>query len=87
MNIDTAIGTGTDLKGQLKQNIGEATNDPALQQDGTLDQISGQARKGFGAVRDFAKRQPVAAAVAGALGLAFISKLLGHPLAPGRNGR
>jgi uncharacterized protein YjbJ (UPF0337 family) len=87
MNIDTAIGQGTDLKGQLKQGVGDATNDPALQQDGAIDRVSGQARKGFGAVRDFAKQQPVAAAVAGALGLALVSKLLGRPLVPGRNGR
>ena len=43
MNIDTAIGEGTNLKGQLKQGLGDATNDPVLQQDGTVLDVSDPA--------------------------------------------
>jgi uncharacterized protein YjbJ (UPF0337 family) len=78
MNVDTLVGEGTDLKGQFKQGLGDATNDPKLQQDGMVDQLSGQARKGIGAVRDFAREQPLAAAaVAGVLGLAVLGGLKG----------
>jgi len=79
MNIDTLAGEGTDMKGRLKTSLGDATGDQGLQQDGTIDQLSGQARKGFGAVRDFASRQPVAAAaIAGVAGLALLGGLRGR---------
>ena len=78
MNIDTLAGEGTDMKGRLKTGLGNATNDPGLQQDGMVDQLSGQARKGIGAVRDFAREKPLAAAaVAGVLGLAVLGGLKG----------
>ena len=67
MNIDTLAGEGTDLKGKFKTSLGDATGDSKLQQDGAADQLSGNVRKGVGAVRDFAKRQPVATAAAAAL--------------------
>lgn len=75
MNIDTVAGQGTELKGQFKEAFGDATADPALRQDGVVDQFSGQARQGFGAVRDFVQRQPVVAAVVGALALALLGGL------------
>ena len=79
MNIDTLAGEGTDLKGRFKSSLGDATGDPALQQDGAMDQLSGNVRKGVGAVRDFAKRQPVAtAAAAGLFGLALLKSLRGR---------
>jgi len=79
MNIDTLAGEGTDMKGRLKSSLGDATGDPALQQDGAIDQLSGQARKGFGAVRDFAARQLLAAAaIAGVAGLALLGGLRGR---------
>lgn len=79
MNIDTLAGEGTDMKGRLKSSLGDATGDPGLQQDGMVDQLSGQARKGFGAVRDFAARQPLAAAaIAGVAGLALLGQLRGR---------
>lgn len=88
MNVDTIVGEGTNMKGQLKQGLGDAANDPALQQDGMVDQLSGQARKGFGALRDFAREQPIkTAAVAGALGLALIGTLRGRPIAASRKSR
>ena len=84
MNIDTLAGEGTDMKGRLKTGLGNATNDPGLQQDGMVDQLSGQARKGFGAVRDFASRQPLATAVAGVAALALLSRLGGGNVVSGR---
>lgn len=73
MNIDTLAGEGTNLKGQFKDSLGRATGDPALQQDGMVDQLSGSARKSFGYLRDFARRQPIAtAAAAGLLGFALL---------------
>lgn len=67
MNIDTLAGEGTEMKGRFKSSIGDATGDARLQQDGAMDQLSGNMRKGVGAVRDFARRQPVATAAAAAL--------------------
>lgn len=76
MNIDTLAGEGTDLKGQFKEGLGEATGDPLLQRDGAADQISGNVRKGVGALRDFARDQPVAAAaIAAVLGFALFGGL------------
>lgn len=75
MNIDTIAGEGTELKGQFKQALGDATADPKLRQDGVVDQFSGQARQGVGAVRDFVRNQPVLAAVVGALALALLGGL------------
>ena len=78
MNIDTIAGEGTQMKGQFKQDVGTLTNDPALRQDGAADQLSGQVRKGFGQVRDFAKANPAAtAAAAGIFGLAILNSLRG----------
>lgn len=88
MNIDSVIGEGNSAKGKIKQNIGQATGDQQLQADGTFDQISGEARKAFGALRDFAREQPLkTAAVAGALGLALLGTLRGRPVAASRKGR
>ena len=67
MNIDTLAGEGTQMKGQFKSGLGDATGDSKLRQDGAVDQLSGGVRKGVGAVRDFARQQPVATAAAAAL--------------------
>lgn len=78
MNVDTLAGTGNQLKGQIKEGLGEATNDPTLQQDGIADQVTGTVRKGIGQVRDLAMKQPIAtAAAAGVIGLAILNSLRG----------
>jgi uncharacterized protein YjbJ (UPF0337 family) len=78
MNIDTLAGEGTNLKGQFKESLGDATGDPLLQRDGMADQLSGNIRKGFGALRDFSRNQPLlAAAAAGAALLAVFGSLRG----------
>jgi uncharacterized protein YjbJ (UPF0337 family) len=72
VNIDTLAGEGTEVKGRFKETLGTATADPALRQDGLADQLSGRTRQGFGALRDFARTQPLMAAAAiGVLGLAL----------------
>ena len=77
MNI--MAGEGTEAKGRLKELLGAATANPALQQDGIADQIFGRARQGFGALRDFARNQPVAAAaIASAIGFALFRGLRGN---------
>jgi uncharacterized protein YjbJ (UPF0337 family) len=74
MNIDTLAGEGTDLKGKFKEGLGNATGDAALRQEGIADQVSGNLRKAFGELRDFAREQPVvAAAVIGVVGFALLS--------------
>jgi uncharacterized protein YjbJ (UPF0337 family) len=77
MNIDTVAGEGTNLKGRFKESVGDATGDPALQRDGLVDQLSGNLRKGFGTLRDFARAQPLVAALAGVVGIALIRNLGG----------
>lgn len=67
MNIDTLAGEGTDLKGRFKESLGDAVGDPALQRDGLSDQLSGNARKAFGGLRDFVREQPIAAAAVAAV--------------------
>jgi uncharacterized protein YjbJ (UPF0337 family) len=79
MNIDTLAGEGTNLKGHLKESLGDATGDPLLQRDGIADQLSGNIRKGFGALRDFSRDQPLLTAVgAGAVVLALFGNLRGR---------
>jgi uncharacterized protein YjbJ (UPF0337 family) len=75
MNIDTLTGEGTSAKGRIKQSIGEATGDPALQNEGAADQFSGTLRQALGAVRDFARAQPLlTAVVAGLVGSALFAR-------------
>jgi uncharacterized protein YjbJ (UPF0337 family) len=80
MNIDTLAGEGTEMKGRFKESLGTATADPALEQDGLADQLFRQIRQGFGALRDFARNQPIAAAaVLGAIGFALFRSRRGTP--------
>jgi uncharacterized protein YjbJ (UPF0337 family) len=78
MNIDTLAGEGTRTKGDFKAGLGDVTGDTRLQQDGAADQLSGSLRKGFGQVRDFAKKNPAATyTAAGIFGLALLNTLRG----------
>jgi uncharacterized protein YjbJ (UPF0337 family) len=73
MNIDKIAGEGTELKGRFKESLGNAAGDPGLRRDGVSDQLSGKARKSFGALRDFVHDQPLAAAaIAGVIGFALL---------------
>jgi uncharacterized protein YjbJ (UPF0337 family) len=73
MNIDSVVGEGTEMKGKFKESLGEVTGDRELQSEGVADQLSGQVRQGFGALRDFVRDQPLAAAaIAGVIGFALL---------------
>lgn len=72
MNIDTLAGEGTNLKGRVKESLGDALDDPELRSEGVADQLSGSLRKVVGAVRDFVRDQPVAASVAVVVGIALL---------------
>lgn len=75
MNIDTIAGAGTNAKGRLKESIGEATGDPVLEHEGIADQLSGNVRRAFGAIRDFARAQPLLTAViAGLIGTSLLAR-------------
>lgn len=74
MNIDTIAGEGTTAKGRIKESLGTAAGDPVLQHEGLADQLSGNVRQAFGAVRDFARAQPLLTAIiAGLIGSAFFA--------------
>ena len=78
MNIDTLAGEGTRTKGDFKAGLGDVTGDTKLQQDGAVDQLSGNVRKGVGQVRDFVKNNKAASyTAAGILGLALLNTLRG----------
>ena len=72
MNIDTVVGEGTVTKGRLKESLGAATEDPILQREGIADQLSGTVRQAFGGLRDFVRRQPLAAAMIATLARALL---------------
>jgi uncharacterized protein YjbJ (UPF0337 family) len=74
MNIDTVAGEATQLKGRFKESFGDAVGDSALRSDGVTDQLAGGVRKGFGALRDFARDRPFATAAALAVGLAVFAR-------------
>lgn len=67
MNIDTIAGEGATAKGRLEQSLGRATGDPILEREGLSDEAFGGLRKAFGALRDFVRYRPLAAAAIGAL--------------------
>jgi uncharacterized protein YjbJ (UPF0337 family) len=51
MNKDELKGKIDRAKGQAKQEIGRATNDPDLVDEGVADEAGGEVREGFGKAR------------------------------------
>ena len=51
MNKDELNGKVDRLKGNIKESIGEATNDQDLRDEGIADQASGNVQEGFGKAR------------------------------------
>lgn len=51
MNRDELKGKAKTLKGQIKQGIGRATDDPELQDEGAVDEAAGRTRETFGRAR------------------------------------
>jgi uncharacterized protein YjbJ (UPF0337 family) len=51
MNRDELDGKMDRLKGNIKETVGEATNDQDLRDEGIADQASGNVQEGFGKAR------------------------------------
>ena len=51
MNKDEINGKVDKLKGQAKQSIGRATNDPDTYDEGVADEVAGNVEEGFGKAR------------------------------------
>ncbi len=51
MNKDELSGKAETLKGRIKENVGEATGDEQLRDEGVADQVEGNVREGFGKAR------------------------------------
>lgn len=52
MDEDRITGTANDLKGQMKEGIGDFTGDTKMQAGGRADQIRGAAQQTMGQARD-----------------------------------
>ena len=55
MDKDKIKGKMDDIKGRVKRQAGEWTDDPKLQAEGAGDQIKGKAEKAMGEVKDAAR--------------------------------
>lgn len=87
MNNDTLEGQARDIGGRVKETTGVLTGDEALRSEGAVDQVSGNAQKAVGSLRDalapitshakeFARAKPMAtAALVGVLGVALLNTL------------
>ena len=51
MNRDEIDGKIDRLKGNIKETVGEATNDESLRDEGIADQAAGNVQEGFGKAR------------------------------------
>ena len=54
MNDSKAEGTFDQVKGKIKQGIGETFNDQSLANEGAADQVKGHAKETWGSVKDTA---------------------------------
>jgi uncharacterized protein YjbJ (UPF0337 family) len=52
MNTDTLSGKTDQIKGQVKQSVGEAVGNQDLANSGTADQVKGNAKEAWGNVKD-----------------------------------
>lgn len=56
MNKDQVKGAINDAAGRAKRQVGEWTDDPNAQVEGTAQQIKGKAQKAYGNVKDAAHK-------------------------------
>jgi uncharacterized protein YjbJ (UPF0337 family) len=54
MNDDKATGVLDQIKGKIKQGLGEATDNQSLANEGAADQVKGHAKEAWGNVKDTA---------------------------------
>ena len=52
MNKDRVEGKFDQAKGKVKQEIGKATGDQRMHDEGVADEASGEVQEGFGKVKD-----------------------------------
>ncbi len=53
MNTDRIVGSGKEVKGEIKKQAGDLTNDPNLEAEGRADKAEGKIDKIVGKVKDF----------------------------------
>ena len=51
-NEDQAKGTAKDIGGKVKEEVGDATGNDQMKQDGQADQVEGKVQKGVGDAKD-----------------------------------
>jgi uncharacterized protein YjbJ (UPF0337 family) len=51
MNKDEFEGKADQIKGRVKQGVGDLTDDDRLKDEGVADEASGQVQEGFGKAR------------------------------------
>jgi len=51
MNRDEIEGQGEALKGKIKKGVGNLTDDPQLEEEGTDDEAAGNAQKAYGTAK------------------------------------
>jgi uncharacterized protein YjbJ (UPF0337 family) len=56
MNNDTVSGKFDQLKGKIKQTVGEAAGDQSMANSGAADQVKGAAKESWGSVKDAVNR-------------------------------
>jgi uncharacterized protein YjbJ (UPF0337 family) len=52
MNKDQVEGKAKEIKGRIKQGVGDVADDEKLHDEGVADEAEGEVQKGFGNVRD-----------------------------------
>jgi uncharacterized protein YjbJ (UPF0337 family) len=50
-NKDEVEGKGKNIKGQVKETVGEWTNNPDLESEGEADQVKGKVQENIGEAR------------------------------------
>jgi uncharacterized protein YjbJ (UPF0337 family) len=55
MNKSTASGKFDQIKGKMKQGLGEAMDDDRMANSGTMDQVKGHAKEAWGNTKDAAR--------------------------------
>ena len=57
MNKEQISGKADELKGRVKEKVGEATNNPDTQAEGLVDQGKGKIKQTYGDVKEEVKDQ------------------------------
>ena len=52
MDRDRIEGSGTKVKGDLKEAAGRVTGDQKLQQEGAMDKVKGKIQNAIGGIKD-----------------------------------